>query len=368
MKVAHLSSAHPAFDIRIFQKECRALAQAGHDVTFVVPHDEDAVVDEVRILAVPRPTSRKARMTRTVSDVMRAALALQADAYHLHDPELLFAAPLLKASGARVVYDVHEDLPGQIVSKHWIPTWLRAPMSGVAATVEFLLARSVLDRIVAATPAIASRFPMQKTHVVQNFPILGELAATNSEPHANRPREAAYVGGITVARGLIEMVEAMTHLSDLGARLRLAGHFAPKTLGNRARALPGWASVDFLGQQSRTEIAALLGRSRVGLVLFHPEPNHVRAQPNKLFEYMSAGLPVIASDFPLWREIVVGSQCGLVVDPRDPRAIAAGIRTVLLDPELGEEMAHAGQQAIEKKYNWAVEARVLVSAYEAMAG
>ena len=77
----------------------------------------------------------------------------------------------------------------------------------------------------------------------------------------------------------------------------------------------GWESVREHGYLNRTQVREIMKRSIAGLVTFHDLPNHVDAQPNKMFEYMSAGLPVICSDFPLWRSIVEGSSCGICVDP-----------------------------------------------------
>ena len=114
----------------------------------------------------------------------------------------------------------------------------------------------------------------------------------------------------------------------------------------------------------RADVASLLARSIAGLVLFHPEPNHVNAQPNKLFEYMSAGLPVIASDFPLWRAIVREHDCGLCVDPRDPQAIAEAMRTLAADPEGARRMGMNGRRAVLATFNWQQEETRLLELYE----
>src|SRR5664280_3130459 len=136
LKCVHMTSVHGAGDVRIFDKECRSLSNAGHEVVLIVPGKGDGVSGGVQLLSVPVISSRFCRMTQTVWRVYRRALQCRADIYHFHDPELLSAGLLLKLSGKCVVYDVHEDLPRQMLSKSWIPSWTREFLAKIVGWLE----------------------------------------------------------------------------------------------------------------------------------------------------------------------------------------------------------------------------------------
>lgn len=360
-RVVHVSSAHSSSDPRVFQKECRTLQRAGYDVVLIVPQAQDEIRDGVRITAVARPASRLGRFTRTGLSLLGKAIAARGSVYHLHDPDLIPLALVLKALGKRVVIDVHEDLAKQVRVKPWIPTRLRAGAASMAGLLD-AVAGAAADAIVAATPPIASNFPPHKTVVVQNFPEVAELASAAATPHADRPNLVMYAGAITLARGSVEMVRAMGWVPVEGSRLALAGQIDRASL-EQCRRLDSFGRVDLLGQLGRAELAALLGRARVGLCVLHPMPSYLESYPTKLFEYMSAGLPVIASDFPLWRQIIDEARCGFVVDAGDPAAIGKAITTLLQDPVASEAMGQRGRQAVLERYNWSTEADKLLKLY-----
>ncbi len=362
MRVVHLTSVHDALDVRIFHKECRALAAAGYDVVLVAPHDRDEIRDGVTIRAVPRPRGRLTRATRTAYRVWRAARAERGDLYHLHDPELLVVGVLLKLEGRRVVYDAHEHVPKDIRSKHYLP----APLRGVVAALADLLERAAaarLDAVVAVTPGIAARFARTRTAVVRNYPRLDEFAPPEAKPYAARPAAALYVGGLSAIRGAREMVRAIGKVDPaLEAELWLAGRFDPERLALDLAGEPGWARTSRLGWRSRPQVSALLQSARLGLLVLHPAPNHLEALPLKLFEYMGAGLPVVASNFPAWRAIV--GEAGLLVDPLDPDAIAEAIRWLLAHPDAAQQMGRRGRAAVEGGLHWDSEAATLRALYE----
>ena len=360
----HLATTHRPSDPRIFQKECRTLAAAGVDVRYVVPCRADAEQDGVQILCVPPPRTGKERVTRTVRAVYRRAMAQPKRAvYHVHDADLLPAAFALKAAGRRVVYDMHEDVPRQMLHQHWIPAWARPFAARAYGLVEAVGAR-VFDGLIAAEPKIAERFPGRDVALVQNFPILDELLLDAATPYREREHRVAYVGSITAVRGLREVVQAVGALAARGpARLDLAGPFHPAAFQDELEQLPGWQHVDYRGWADRSDVAEMLGRARVGVVTLYPTQKYLDAYPTKLFEYMAAGLPVVCSDFPQLRPFVEGPGCGLLVDPQDPAAVADAIGWLLEHEAEAEAMGARGREAVEQRYRWASEAERLLAFY-----
>lgn len=362
IRVAHVTTVHPRDDIRIFHKECVSLAQAGYEVIQVVSDGlGDAKVAGVHITDIGAPVEGRLRRMRTLPRRAYAAVRrLDPALVHFHDPELLPLGVAFARSGTASVYDAHEDVPRQILTKQWIPPVFRKVASWSFERFEDRQVRE-LSAVVAATPRIAQRFASvsQRCVNVSNFPLLAELAPPTAAP--TRERAVCYVGGLTRLRGIRELVRAVALLPDV--RLILCGNFEDAAFETEMRAEPGWARVEYRGRVGRTEIREVLARSSAGLVTLLPMPSYIDSLPIKMFEYMSAELPVIASDFPLWRDIVESSGCGLCVDPTDPSAVAAAIRSLLDDPRQAQALGAAGRKAVLSTYNWPQAERALLALY-----
>lgn len=367
MKVAHLTSVHFRYDTRIFLKECRSLVSFGHSVHLIVADGKgDEVKDGINIHDVGLLSGRLNRMLKTTHKVYLFALTLDADVYHLHDPELLPVGLRLKRKGKTVIFDAHEDLPKQLMGKSYLNLISKLILSKSFGLFERLVCGR-FDAIVAATPSIGEKFKKinKITVTVNNFPMLGELSGGEIN-WAKKKNEVSYIGGITSIRGIAQVVDAMAQVES-DVCLQLGGRFAEKDVEAAVKQGKGWVRVEPLGFIGRKEVRDALERSVAGLVTFLPSPNHIDAQPNKMFEYMSAGIPVIASDFPLWREIIEGNQCGLCVDPLNSNEIARAIDFLVCNPIQAEIMGQNGQRAVQERYNWSIEEKVLASLYSQLA-
>ncbi|OXS99395.1 hypothetical protein B7H23_14640 [Notoacmeibacter marinus] len=363
MNILHITSVHARNDTRIFNKMCQSLAADGAEVTLIMADGlGDAVVGGVEIVDVGGSGTRVDRMIRAVRRVAGAAATRSPDIIHFHDPEFIQMIPALRKTGAKIVMDAHEDVEKQIFSKPYLHPATRKLVSLAYSLVERRMIRHV-DLVIGATPAISAKFEGQglRTATVNNFPILGELAVPDIDWTLKQP-VACYVGGMSAIRGASQVGQAAA-LLEPPITIEFAGGFAPPELGETVATLGG-DRIKRLGHLDREQVRDLMARSMAGIVTFLPAPNHMDAQPNKMFEYMSAGLPVIASDFPLWRQIIAEADCGILVDPMDPKAIADAINALVNDPERAERLGRNGQRAVRERYNWASEFATLQNAYE----
>ncbi|MBM3453879.1 MAG: glycosyltransferase family 4 protein [Bacteroidetes bacterium] len=362
-KITHLTSVHQRYDTRIFHKMCSSLAINEETTVSLIVADGkgNETKNNVNIFDVGEKIGgRFNRMIKTVKKVFEKAKDLNGDIYHLHDPELIPIGLKLKKLGKKVVFDAHEDLPKQILGKSYLNKPAKIILSKGFEIYEKYACKK-FDYIITATPYIKDKFlKINKNCVdINNFPILGELS--NETPWCEKKNQVCYVGGIAQIRGIKEVVKSME--LTFNVELNLVGAFSEKAVEEETKSYSGWKKVNLLGYLGRSEVADVMRHSKAGIVTFYPLPNHIDAQPNKMFEYMSAGLPIITSNFPLWKEIVEGNNCGICVNPLEPKEIAEAIEYIMNQSQEAEQMGKNGKKAVLEKYNWGVEEEKLLKIY-----
>jgi len=367
-KVCILTSVHTPEDVRIYQKQAKSLRRAGYEVTLVNP--SLSRTDELGIQLVSAnipPMGRIKRMLTAPKMVYQVARQVNADIYHMHDPELIGIGKKL-SKHSLVIYDSHEDTPGQILGKDYIPKPLRKLISAFIGGREKRIAKR-LSAVITATDTINGFFTAkgcQKVVTVNNYPILDEFE--RDVPFDNREAAVCYIGGITRIRGIQEVVKS---LEGADYRLLLAGKFDNSELETTVKAMPEFEKTDFYGMVGRSEVADILARSKVGLVTLYPVPNYVNSLPIKMFEYMAMGVPVVYSNFDFWKTLAGNEQdgvCGIAVDPYDPAQIRKACEYIINHPEEAKQMGENGKRLVHEKYNWKVEEAKLLALYKELLG
>lgn len=362
-KVCHITSAHGPEDVRIFHKECVSLARAGYEV-YLVQRGESYEKEGVRLVGFGKPASnRLERMLFTARRAYRAALAVDADIYHFHDPELLPYGLKLKRRGKKVIFDSHENTLNDILKKKWIPAPIRkAVFLWFKRQQERICGR--IDAVVTVTPHLVEFFRRLNPRTVQitNFPV---LAGPPAPPDASS-KTLVFAGGVSRMWNHHTVVKALERLPD--CRYLLCGPVAEGNYLREMEELPAWRRVEYLGRVPHEEVPALLAKSAAGMALLSytsSDSGMTGTMGNtKIFEEMMAGLPVVCAGFTLWREFVERWNCGICVDPEDPDAIAAAVRRLLDHPEEARRMGENGRRAVEEEFNWGVEEKKLLALYE----
>lgn len=361
-KVAHLTSVHQRYDTRIFYKMCCSLSKNHYEVYLIVADGKKSEKNnQVNIInASNKAKKRIFRMVLSVNDIFKKAVKINADIYHFHDPELLPISLKLKKLGKKVIFDSHEDYPKQFLDKPYLNKLTRLFLSKLFEKYEKIICNR-LDAVVAATPFIAKKFVKinKNTLNINNYPIITK--PKNIGLWKNKKNEVCLIGGISKIRGIEQILEAISYFDDL--KINWAGRADDKIYLDEIKKHKNWKKINELGFLNRKELTKVLARSKIGLATLLPADNHINALPTKMFEYMLAGIPVIASDFPLWKKIIEGENCGICVNPCKPKQIAKAINFLFSNPLLAKKMGENGIKAVLSKYNWVIEEKKLLKLY-----
>jgi len=292
--------------------------------------------------------------------------------WHGHDLTGLAAAALAQRFfGGLLVYDAHE----LFVETHTIAGLPAVFRRAITAYERRLIRRTnaviTVNELVAAE--LVSRYGVSPATVIMNCPPLGDepgnrLASPlrSSLGLAARP-VALYHGAITRGR-VSAALDAMMHIgSDVA--LVLLGDGVEAAWLRRWSDLPEFKDRLYLHPAIPVEVLrAWISGADVGVMVLQPTNlNHYLSTPNKLFECMNAGVPVVASDFPGMRDIIQSQDIGKVCDPKDPRSVASAIRNLLDEPpDVHRRRSERCRRAAEERYSWERESQKLVGLYRGL--
>jgi glycosyltransferase involved in cell wall biosynthesis len=368
-KVCVLTSVHIPFDGRVFHKEACSLAKAGYEVVLIARHDKEETVAGVRVIPLPKPRSRLHRMTGVLWRLYRLAVRENADVYHFHDPELMIVGLLLKLRGKKVIWDVHEHYPNAILDKYYLSKPLRRIVSKSFDWFERAVAR-FYDYVIYTTPFVGARYQEMKVRSgrIENYPILSLSKTFERDPQD----KIIYLGAMSRIRGLIEVIEAFSRVAKQHPswELCLVGSSRPQSFEQEMKDLAARrgveANVQFVEWVPYEEKERLSSQASMGVITYLPYANNTSCLPNKLFDYMLVGLPVIASNFPLYREVVEPARCGFLVDPSKPEEVAKAMEYLIDHPDEARQMGENGRRAVLETYNWEKETERLLQIYDAV--
>lgn len=364
IRVCHVTSAHTRYDVRIFHKECKSLANNGFDVTLLVNDNlPNEFIDGVKIVSTKlKPKNRYERMVKAKKYIKKNMIDIDANIYHFHDPELLLEADWIKNKGKKVIFDFHEDVPQQILYKKWIPQKVRRIVSLVYKIYEKNKAKKY-DALITVTPKFVDRLSQinPNTIMITNYPIFREKYRIDN---STKKRAICFAGGITPQWHHENIIKAIEKIEDI--EYILAGSGSQEYI-NQLQTLEGWKKVRYLGRVPYEKVQEIYSESMMGIALLSNNTqvgDEGTLGNTKIFEFMEAGLPIICSNNKLWKEIIEKYECGIVVDPNNVMEIQKEIKKVLNNKSSILTMGKNGRKACEVEFNWASQEELLDQVYK----
>lgn len=343
-RVLVVTTVHHPDDNRIREKTIRAL---GERFLVEFASQEPGPTDTTGLTWIPLPGGRLRRNLAA----WRLVLTRPADVVSIHDPELLPLGVIARLLGRRrVVFDMHEDVPHQILTKTWIPPALRPVVSALSR-----LALRLSERLLTFTLAEDSYSRQLRC----SHPVINNHPDVDSLPRAEGARNGMiYVGSVTEERGLLDAVQAG---AIVGEPFTVVGPTSDElALRIRQVAAQSGGTVRLTGRLPHGEAMGLVSRSAVAVSPLHDLSNYRHSIPTKVLEYLAIGVPVVASDLPATRAVTDGLQAVFLHRPGDVDSLVTALREALA---AGTAAAAEGQvEAVRSRFRWPAEQ--LVAIYE----
>lgn len=348
MRICHLSDVHYVNDNRIFYKECSYLAENGYEVTLIGRGKEDYTFTKngVNCIALRMNYGRMKRFLLGPSKALKQALKVNADVYHLHDPELLLIARKLKKKGKKIVFDSHEDYAQQIKCKSYIPVFLRSIVAKIYVMYESFVINHYLDGFV---------FPVAKKWsykipltVVGNEPMKTEFVCDISKNKI--PRSLVYVGSLTQDRGISQLIEA-AYLAH--ARVLLAGPISSSYLEDLKKK-KSFSCVSYFGVLDKSEVGSIIQQAEIGVNALRAVGQYMDATnlSTKVGEFLGYGLPVIINDYPYGRNLIDKYKFGVCINPDDLSEYVTVINSLFSDSNKMHKMSENGKSFVQNYFTW----------------
>jgi len=379
------TTSHSPFDAKIFNREAKSLHKAGYDVFIIALYNKKINKDFEGIHVIT--ITEKNRLLKYVK-IFYEGLKIRADIYHCHDDLLsLFLCVIIKIlTGKKIIYDIHEHHASQIPydmllfgrahkMKHIKLLFLKLLSSFIGSIIN-LYNRFFIpftDYLIVINDSFKDIYSWSKKPVA----VLLNVPSKNFKPEVcsnNKDNDKfilCFAGGIQPeTRGLEETILALKEVVTKYKNVELM--IVGKYLANNIQmkwfknfTTQNNIKVKFVDFVPYNMLPNYIRKSNVGLVLNKPVCyNYEISSPQKQFEYMACGKPIIASNLKEIAKVVNEEKCGIVVDPRNPMDIAHAIIYLIEHPEEAKKMGENGRRAVEEKYNWEIMETRLLKVYK----
>jgi glycosyltransferase involved in cell wall biosynthesis len=366
-KVVHITTVHHPLDPRIYYKQCHSLQKAGYNVTLIAPSSSDLKGENtVPVIPLKKYKNRFISMFLSPIEAYKKAKELKADYYHFHDPEFLPAAWLLKKKHNTVFYDIHEDYETGIVTRDYLTKPLRIVISKIYKLIEKVFSKNM--ELVLAEKYYKEKYP--RGNCVLNYPILNENLINKRRDTSKVENKLLYTGNVTTDRG------ALTHAALPNIDENMSVYFygrCPEWLAEQMLEVAGEnkeqlyiEGINRYVPKEEIDHSYISKQWLAGLALFPPSEHYKKKELTKFFEYMTAGIPIICSNFKVWKDFIDKYRCGIAVDPYNEEEIRQAINYLRSNPAEAKKMGENGRKAVLKELNWGKEEEELIGLYQKM--
>ncbi len=365
IRVLHVTTAHRPHDPRIVYKQCPALA-AHYEVWCAIPDADPTVAPNVQFISLPYYEQVIWRILLTCPLIVWRCWQLRPDVVHFYVPEFIPFAFLFRLRGARLVYEVQENLFKKLHLKAKNRGWL---LEKAFATLD-QLARRYCYCIFTEHGYLTTYTNLQKPSVViYNYASL-PLLEPFRRPYLPRkqPHAFFYIGWLSMERAVDTLLAAFAKLKgqhvDFFVHLFGRQTFTQAVLDANVDYQQVRTQLHFYGYTDQKTALQYAEGAVAGLALLKPIGDYPESYTTKLFEYMALGLPVITADFPLYKDVVERHKCGFCVDPYSADAVTSALTYLIDHPDEAAQMGSRGRNAVVQHYNWATEAAKLLAFYD----
>ncbi|WP_353722556.1 glycosyltransferase [Dyadobacter sp. 676] len=362
-RVLLLSTVHPAADSRIVYKIAASLGDH-YEVFCALPGLQAVPHPSIRPIGLPRFERLLHRLLFTHPAAFVKTLFLKPDIVHIFVPELIPMALLFQWRGSKVIYEVQENL----FKKFSIKRYNNSPVLQKLFTIFDKIARRRFyciftdDAYIEEYRNVAKPFAIIHNYV--SLPVIDAFA------HPRMPaREPVffYLGVVSMERCLDTMIHACAMLKTTRPDFHLHLFGPLRASQEELEHIKGYDEVKghltFHGYTDQRDALLHAARAVAGIALLKPVADYPESFPTKLFEYMALKLPVVTSDFPIYRKIVERSECGFCIPPEDAGALCRVLELCCENEALRVQFGNNGRKAAETHYNWASEEALLLSFY-----
>ena len=359
IKVCHIISGYYRNDPRIFQRQCKSLVNGGFEVCILTNDGQpNEVIEGIKVYATDKYWKNRIKVLLfSKSQFLKKAIEVNADIYQLHSPELLSLGLTLKKLGKIVIYDSHEDLPSHILEKEWLPVIVRKPIS---IFINFYMNRVLksYNEIISPHHHVVEKLELinANTTLITNFAKVGSLINYDLSHYLNRENSICYSGTVYLSSNQEFILEAISNINNL--KYQIVG-FIDENYKEQLSERKGFEKLQFLGRIPWAELNDFYSKSLIGMVIMDYKLNlgYKRGTyaVNKIFEYMEAGLPIICTDYDLWKEIIDKYDCGICVEPNNTKQIEEAIQFLISNKEKAYQMGQNGRKAVLLEYNWSTQ-------------